>query len=432
MNAIQGPHSFAGVVDTVANVDANFVELEKLYTANNGPLPQIHLTDSGTPTLQLTAEQMQASTPAGINAVLSHIDGSFHFEGVAPNITTITGSNGDDLINVIGTGQESINSLAGDDDINYTTNTHAALTGTDTITTGNGQNYVELLGDTNPSGPILESLVVNFGNGHNYLYGKDANINSVIPHLNSLTVTMGSGDNHIILSNIDVNSVSVSGGSGNNVIYAAYQSANSTSYPHEVINAGSGNDTIVGSLHGDQQFIAGNGNDSISLKSIGIVNTSTDTVSLGNGNDVVKIIGNIYGANNLVVSMGDGKDVFGSDTPLTPGIPSYLFNSLTVSVGIGDDIIDLRNMYTESGTVHVGAGHDTVYAGYGNETVFGGNGGDSIVGGGPLGGIGSTNFDLIGGTGNDTLTAISALTNNSQADVITDFTHGLDHINILG
>jgi Ca2+-binding RTX toxin-like protein len=89
-------------------------------------------------------------------------------------------------------------------------------------------------------------------------------------------------------------------------------------------------------------------------------------------------------------------------------------------------------------TLHGGLGDDTLLGGVGNDTLRGAAGNDSLVGGDGddrlLGGQG--NDTLLGGLGNDTLRggegADLFILGQGGRDVVTDFVHGTDQIQVAG
>ena len=229
------------------------------------------------------------------------------------------------------------------------------------------------------------------------------------------TDTMIGGEGNDSLSGIFIQA---SGGDGNDTINASLSNVSgritldgglgddllignttvSTSFTvTNLMNGGTGNDTIIfgtvrDSLIGDQA-----GNDTISYASTvdftgrTSINFITDTlgsnfITGGNGSDVI--------------TTGSGDDILfgGPSNPFTPGFD-------------GND------------TLNAGAGNDTLLGGFGDDLLIGGDGNDSL-GGGP----GADT--LIGGAGND-----SFYYNNfgeglvgTNPDQIGDFTVGQDKI----
>jgi len=87
--------------------------------------------------------------------------------------------------------------------------------------------------------------------------------------------------------------------------------------------------------------------------------------------------------------------------------------------------------------IHAGAGNDTIFGDSGNDILFGNDGNDTLYGGTGndklTGGLGQDN--LTGGAGNDQFNFINGLGKLNEsplghADVITDFSHGEDIIDL--
>jgi Ca2+-binding RTX toxin-like protein len=112
-----------------------------------------------------------------------------------------------------------------------------------------------------------------------------------------------------------------------------------------------------------------------------------------------------------------------------------------LSGGLSDD-----NLYGGAGNdkLYGGAGNDKLYGGTGNDKLYGGTGNDKLYGGSGddklYGGFGGDK--VIGGAGKDTMIGKSGADTfifnklsdshaaSSKADVIKDFKHGVDHIDL--
>ena len=122
--------------------------------------------------------------------------------------------------------------------------------------------------------------------------------------------------------------------------------------------------------------------------------SANDVINARGGNDVVNA-----GNGNNKISGGDGND--------------------TLTAGSGNDYI------------RGDAGDDHINGGDGNNTLIGGDGNDRIIGG-----AGSDR--IWGGMGQDTLTGGAGynkflyVSQSESGDRITDFTHGNDHIELVG
>ena len=171
-----------------------------------------------------------------------------------------------------------------------------------------------------------------------------------------------------------VTSIVVKGGDAANNINL--NSVTNVTYPNIAsggirVDAGNGDDVIVGSPFYGDSLLGGDGKDTISGQG------GADTIDGGNGND--SIIG------------GDGDDVLiGED------------GNDTISGDLGNDSISGGN---HQDNITGGDGNDTIDAGQSNDTVSGGNGDDFINGsdGADLITGDAGNDSILGGAGNDSL-----------------------------
>ena len=173
------------------------------------------------------------------------------------------------------------------------------------------------------------------------------------------------------------------------------------------ITGGDGNDHIYGNLRtgasglpdGDDRLAGGDGNDFIQG------NAGNDTIDGGNGND--RIYG---GGDNDSIDGGDGNDYLqgnkGDDVLAGGG------GDDTIHGGAGNDAV--VEITTGNDLIFGDDGNDTLQGGLGIDTLTGGAGNDVFLffapGDAPAGNIGATGPD------------------GGRVDQITDFTVGEDHI----
>ncbi|SFF08575.1 Hemolysin-type calcium-binding repeat-containing protein [Sulfitobacter brevis] len=211
----------------------------------------------------------------------------------------------------------------------------------------------------------------------------------------------------------------IRGGSGNDTIYGGVGSNDvSGGAGNDLLRMSTGADTVYGGL-GDDNIGGGAGNDLIidgAGTNIIYGGAGSDTVQGGSGTD--SIYGGGNGANRLFGNAGNDLVVGGAGNDLIGG-------------GVGNDAL------------YGSTGNDTIYAGDGNDFIGAGAGNDAIIAG-----VGSNR--IYGGAGNDTVYAgvgrdvitggpgVDHFVFNSAAqiglgagrDVITDFTSGVDKINL--
>ncbi len=164
------------------------------------------------------------------------------------------------------------------------------------------------------------------------------------------------------------------------------------------VEAGDGDDSILGSSEFAENLRGNDGNDTIDG------NDGNDTIDAGNGNDFV-----LGGDGDDIIDGDDGGDSIdgeaGVDSITGGDGADTIFGGLandTIDGGNGGDFIDggrgddLINSMSGNDFVLGGAGLDTVFAGTGNDTVSGGDDSDQLDGQGG-------NDTLFGDAGDDTL-----------------------------
>ncbi len=218
----------------------------------------------------------------------------------------------------------------------------------------------------------------------------------------------------------DVNAINVTGGDGNDDLFAPTVTMAVT------MDGEGGNDEIVGGS-GDDILTGGAGNDLIN----GLA--GDDSISGVDGDD--HLVG------------GDGDDVIsggeGNDTVLSEGGDDTVDGNAGVDImvgGSGNDILtggdgnDLLVGEDGGDTIDGGNGVDTICGDDGNDVIFGGEGDDALLLGGfgndyIRGGIGDDG--LIGGPGNDILLGEAGedtVEGSSDRDLLIGG-EGLDHVN---
>jgi Ca2+-binding RTX toxin-like protein len=274
------------------------------------------------------------------------------------------------------------------------------------------------------------------------------------------TVTLGDGnDTHTGTAYADF----IGGGAGNDLLNGA--GGDDTIYGglgNDTLQGGAGNDVLYGSA-GKNQLLGDEGNDRIYASAGGDFiggGAGNDTIRGGDGADTIYAglgdddvgggAGNdlIYGsAGANVIYAGLGNDTVqggsGADTIYGSAGRNQLYGN------DGNDVIytsaagDLAAGGAGNDSIYGGDGADTVYAGLGDDFIGGGAGNDLIVAGAGsnrmFGGIG--NDTIVAGTGKDVMTGgpgADVFVFNTAAsagigagrDVITDFTHGVDDIDL--
>ena len=272
-----------------------------------------------------------------------------------------------------------------------------AGSGNDTITTGDGDDFIA-------TGAGVDTVNAGAGN------------DGIEITANGGTIDGGAGDDYFVIYDLTTAFAgSIIGGDGQDKL--TLQATTMTSDMSFVVNGsnitsnigtfsgfeqfefhlGSGNDTVTGG-NGDDYLIGGDGNDTLSAgDGNDTVNgqAGDDTLNGGAGND------SLGGENgNDTIDGGDGNDnIYGDSFPSFPGDGND-----HLSGGAGHDSI-----YGGGGddTIDGGADDDSLYGGAGSDHLDGGEGNDWLSGDGEYGYSAGDNFAdvLIGGVGDDTLDA---------------------------
>ncbi|MDJ0821751.1 MAG: M10 family metallopeptidase [Paracoccaceae bacterium] len=309
--------------------------------------------------------------------------------------------------------------------------------GMDTIFAGNGNDTV-LGGNGNDSvSGALGFDSLTGGNGNDTLNG--GNGNDTLNGGAGADRLNGGNNNDVVNGGLGRDLANL--GNGNDVFNDTSQAG---TLGQDTVNGGNGNDTINGG-GGNDRFNGGNGNDSLSgANGNDTLNggAGADTLIGGNNNDVVN-----GGNGRDLANLGNGNDVY-NDTSQSGTLGQDTVNggngNDTINGGGGNDRFnggnsndilrggdgnDSLNGNQNNDRIFGGNGNDLANGGLGNDTLFGGNGNDSLNGN-------QGNDRLSGGNGNDQMTGGVGVDTfvfegtSFDDDVITDFTPGVDQLEI--
>jgi large repetitive protein len=246
---------------------------------------------------------------------------------------------------------------------------------------------------------------------------------------------------------------------------------------NDSLDGGLGNDSMIGGQGDDTYFVdsasdklneaAGAGNDSVfawiswklaaNFENLTITRNAINATgnAVGNqltGNNVNNILDGGAGAD--IMAGGYGNDTYVVDNTLDSvsenadsgtelvkssvtfnlgnNIENLLLTGSAAINGYGNNLDNLMTGNNGVNTLKGEAGKDTLSGLAGNDILYGGIGDDSLTGGTGndwlFGGVGADT--LTGGTGADTFRFDTAFS-DENADLVTDFVHGLDKISIL-
>ena len=359
----------------------------------------------------------------GHNTIAINGAGDHHvdFTGITLSHATIQAGAGNDVIKG-GAGNE----------------TFAAGAGADTFIGGTGNNtYVLQSGDNGHTDTIFghgtSNAVVDSAWGHNVMH-----VDNGLTNLHNVqSIDLGYGGQNTISVN----------GTGNHVV-----DFTGITVSHATIQAGSGNDTIIGGA-GNETFATGAGVDTL----IGGSGNNTYVLGSGDSHQVDTFIG--HGTSNAIVDSAWGTNVMhvadhltnlsgvtsidlgygGHNTILVDDVKTVTVTAtddhgltasqtLTVDVNGGNHVLDFTGITVNHATIQAGAGNDTITGGNGNETFAAGAGVDTFIGG-----TGNNTYILQSGDNGQTDTFIGHGTSNSIVDSAwgTNVMHVANHLTNL-
>ena len=332
-------------------------------------------------------------------AVTGDSTSNFTEAGGGGRTVTVTAGTIEHFTILTGAGADTITTGAGNDVIR-------TGSGASTVTAGQGYNIIVGGANADTITALDGGNFVNAGNGTNTVTTGGGN-DVIMTGAGADTIVTGGGNDHIILRG---GADTVDAGAGNdrlNIDYSAMLTA--------VIGGITGGNLGTGYVgHIADQSVSG----------LDFQRSENFTITSGSGNDHL-----LTGAGGDVLRGGAGNDW------LNGGAGHDLIYGETGDDSLfGDMGKDLLVDSTGNDLLSGGWGEDRLFAGTGDDTLFGGDDNDILHGG-------TGNDRLFGGTGKDLMTggwgADSFMFrtaweagSGAQADVITDFTHGVDTINL--
>ncbi|QEH35607.1 Bifunctional hemolysin/adenylate cyclase precursor [Aquisphaera giovannonii] len=259
------------------------------------------------------------------------------------------------------------------------------------------------------------------------------------------TISLSGGDGNDSLTAGGAWPATLLGGAGNDQLSAgtgpAYIDGGTD---HDVLIGGPGNDTLLGNTGNDvleggggaDRLEGGDGNDSL------FGGDGNDTLVGGIGDDSLSGDGNndsLTGDGNDSLDGGDGDDTLTGGKVLSGGAGKDVLSGGTMlDGGDGDDV--LTGSATASSTLVGGAGNDRITAGSGNDLIWGDDtvagpaGNDTILAGGGndviVGGGGANSIDA--GDGNDLVYAGQKLADDPSAIPANTIVGGTGNDTIYG
>jgi Ca2+-binding RTX toxin-like protein len=325
-------------------------------------------------------------------------------DAMRTNIEQLTGGDGNDYLNGSAlTGAISLSGEAGDDYLKGGHGNDILVAGTgDDVLNGKGGSDFLFGGDGNDlfiydrGDSPSNDAGIDGGAGFDEIYFMSGTGDSL-----SLTLT------DVMLTNIE----KVTGNGGDE----AFRGRDLT---HAITLDGAGGDDYLEGGSGDDVLAGGSGNDTLSGGS------GNDILTGGDGDDMFAYLGSDTPVGDMLDG-GDGFDDIILHTTAGQNLSLFLTDAMRTNIeqvtGLdGNEYLDGRDLASGI-TLDGEGGSDYLVGGQGDDILVGGDGHDFLKSSG--------GFDImIGGAGDD----IFVLGGGGGTSLVTDFTQGLDHIQVAG
>ncbi len=331
-------------------------------------IAEIAPTDGSTPSEQ-TDDPTQGGTIYGGDDLIT-VTGNGNnviFGGLGADTITVNGNGNNEILGDSGYANFSITGVL---QTIYSTYVGAPVGGTLPVGAvakdlGTSSNDTIVLGTANGAGTGNNLVfggsgadaITVYGNGNNIILGDDGEADftdHVLTYLTS-TDTNDGGDDTIIAR-----------GNGNDVVFGGLGA--------DTIELGGGTNAVLGdsgvaefSNSGVIETVYSIAPDAIVGGTIDTGSSSDDTITVGNGNDVV-----IGGSGDDQITAGNGNDyIIGDD-----GSVQYI---VADGVNVVDSAQTTYGQYGGADTIKAGNGVDSIIGGDGNNVITAGNGNDDII-----------------------------------------------------
>lgn len=254
---------------------------------------------------------------------------------------------------------------------------------------------------TNPTNPYVNNTTltlnvkatelagndyINAGSGNDIVYGQDGD--DIILGGDGNDILFGGAGNDYI--NGGKGADRIDGGAGDDVIVMEAEDFSQNSFITEIVNGGSGFDTVI--IQGNkgisfdmgltniESFIGGDGNDNIIGSEFSDIirgGKGADTYYTLDGDDIVYIDGeDIKAKSGNFIDTGDGYDKIYIEDSVGVDFDIADTNAEEIISGSGNDI--LRNSKNENITIYGMDGDDIIFASSGVDVLDGGTGNDTL------------------------------------------------------
>ncbi|MDL2210754.1 hypothetical protein LJC26_08125, partial [Desulfovibrio sp. OttesenSCG-928-O18] len=362
--------------------------------------------------------------------------------------TSISLGAGNDFLGITGNvvaerrGTVSIDLGAGNDSMEITGNVVANFNGVTSISLGAGNDFLGVTG--NVTGRDGAGLTINLGDGVNTL--------DVSGYVSTSTVSLGKNNDSVLIGSAGAatsyeyatgyteikdtgghNAITITGGTKGAML-------------HSTLTLGAGNDAvdIAGNVTGaggpGVKITLGDGVNTLNVSGY----ASTSTISLGKHSDSVRI-GSAEASASYEYATGytEIKDTGGHNTiTITGGTGGAMRNS-TLTLGTGNDVVDITGNVVATGfnktTINLGAGNDFLSVAGNISAITNGTvamnlgaGDDTMQITGGIGAGTRAHFSLDLGAGNDSLSVGGDVSASFYDDVFIDLGAGNDTLSIAG
>jgi Ca2+-binding RTX toxin-like protein len=402
----------------------------------------------------------------GGDDIIDGLSGNDLLRGGAGDDTLVGGVGNDTLVGGVGndslTGNDSLIGGTGNDFLNV-----EFSTGDNTLNGGDGDDYLD-------AGATSGNNLLSGGDGNDTLYTASV-YSSVSQYINyssssNNTLNGGAGNDYLNAESPSGNNL-LSGDEGNDYLstsgtYSYRSSPNFSSSGNNTLNGGAGDDTLRADYStGNNLLSGGDGNDYLSTSGYLAVSSGganylsssgNNTLNGGAGDDTLRAD---YSTGNNLLSGGDGNDSFYLSPTSSNTAPSDLVTQ-TVDGGEDDDLLSVTyrlatggitttfNATTNTGSIAgntyrvdyknierldiSGTGYnDNIVGGSGNDTLSAGSGGNDTVDGGQGNDLLSVDYSNAAGGITTTFNATANIGLITAGTNQVSYTN-IEQLNILG
>lgn len=351
-----------GNVTVTAGTGTNFFNLGPVNAALTNILGAVKYTATSTANQHNSIQVISTVLHSTLSVTTGASDDSVNLSRatITGNTTLSLGTGTNDVedgqgANIAGAFSYTATSVAGY--TNTLTLTSGTFGGTFSVTTGVGDDTVNLAGTT-----ITGKATLNVGNGNNTITDKDVTAapTGLLTAHSDLSVTTGTGNDSLDLSGANITGkTTLTLGAGVNDVEATTQPTFTGAFALTAAGvAGAVNTINLTSPHfgNTVTFTTGASDDTLNMDGVQAVGNAT--INLGTGSNTFQVAGSAaasFGGNLGVTTTGSGENTV---TVGSAAATSSVAGGLTIATGTGDDLIGFLANVTGNLSVNAGTSPD--------------------------------------------------------------------------